>query len=133
MLLDTPTTDLLAAVEAWQPDANCIAAGDEYAALMLRCFAAAGLSNTQIARRVLDLAQVSADVDTPIRRSAADAVAQQCAIIGVPLRHTIIAILAYLAAEAGARRTATRTLQLHKPRPRSSEDVRPVTLRLVQR
>jgi hypothetical protein len=93
-----PTTDLLPAVEAWQPDAVCVAAGKEYAALMLRCFAAAGLSNGQIAQRLLDMAEVSIDVDTPERRSAADAVARHCAIMDMPLRH-VIAVLAYLAAE----------------------------------
>jgi hypothetical protein len=98
MPLDIPTTDLLAAVNAWKPDPTCLAAGDEYAALVVRCFAAAGLSDAQIAQRVLDLAGVSLDVDTTERWSAAFAVARHCAIMGLPLQH-IIAILAYLAAE----------------------------------
>jgi hypothetical protein len=45
MPLDTPVPDLLAAVEAWQPDAACIAAGDEYLTLALRCYAAGILSD----------------------------------------------------------------------------------------
>jgi hypothetical protein len=49
---------------------------------------------------VLDLAGVSADVNTPPERwDAAVAVARHCAIMDMPSRQ-IIAILAYLAAEA---------------------------------
>lgn len=103
-MLDAPDldyADVLAAVERWRPDPQCLAAGVEHALLAVRCFAAAGLSDQQIARRMLDLAGVSSDVNTaPVgdRSDAARAVARLCAIMDLPLRH-IIAILAYLAAE----------------------------------
>jgi hypothetical protein len=49
-------------IKAWQPDADCIAAGDEHAVLAVRCYAAAGLSNTAIAQRIR---LFSADADPP--------------------------------------------------------------------
>jgi hypothetical protein len=88
---------LLAAIEAWQPDPQCIAAGDEYFHLAIRCWAGS-LCDAQIIRRILDLAGISASVDTPERWSAAWAIARDCALMDVPL-HRIIALLAHLAAE----------------------------------
>jgi hypothetical protein len=40
------------AIKNWRPDETCLGAGDEHVALAVRCFAAAGLSNTAISRRI---------------------------------------------------------------------------------
>ena len=40
------------AVRAWRPDPTCIAAGDEHVLLAVRCFAAGGLSDAAITRRL---------------------------------------------------------------------------------
>jgi hypothetical protein len=93
-MLDAPDLefrDVLAAVKAWQPDAACLAAGDEHAALALRCWAAAGLCDAQIMRRALDLFGT-----TDPRYVAAIAVARHCASMDLT-RNRIIAVLAYLA------------------------------------
>jgi hypothetical protein len=85
--------DLLAAVRQWQPDARCIVAGDEYLALTLRCYAAAGLSDQQLTHRVLD------QVDYDMRHDAAAiAVARHCAWAGMTFAE-IVDVLVYLAAE----------------------------------
>ena len=47
-----PTFLTVDAIEAWRPDAVCLAAGDEHAHLALRCFAGAGLSDAAIAQRL---------------------------------------------------------------------------------
>jgi hypothetical protein len=96
-----PSTDLLAAVEAWQPDAACLAAGDEYLKLGIRCYAAAGLCDRQIDRRPLDLAVISTEAETASdiwHDDAAIAVARHCAIAGMSFAE-IIGILVFLAAE----------------------------------
>jgi hypothetical protein len=88
--------DLLAAVKAWQPDPQCLSAGDDHALLAVRCWAAAGLCDQQIVQRMFDLVVVSTEIDTapddvPI------ALARHCAAMGLS-RNQIIAVLAYLAA-----------------------------------
>jgi hypothetical protein len=99
-----PADEFLAAVQAWQPDAACLAAGDEYTALhhvalAIRCYVAAGLSDRQIIDRVLRNLDTATDVDTaPEHWNAAMAVARHCALMDMPLNH-IIAVLAYLAVE----------------------------------
>jgi hypothetical protein len=40
------------AIEAWQPDLNCMRVGDQHIVLAVRCFASGGLSNRAIAQRV---------------------------------------------------------------------------------
>jgi hypothetical protein len=102
-MLDTlePTNDLLAAVAAWQPDAASIAAGDEHLNLGVRCYAAAGLSDRQIAQRSLDLAGALPELDTAPdigRHDAAIAVARHAALDGLSVPN-IIALLAWLAVE----------------------------------
>ena len=49
----TPSTlrDVRGAVECWQPDVGCIAAGDHHIELAVRCWAAAMLSDYQISKR----------------------------------------------------------------------------------
>ena len=92
-----PTTTFLTvdAISAWRPDADCIARGDEYAVLAVRCYAAAGLSDTAIAQRIwLFGAEVGPpDID---RYDAALALARHGAIVGAPARQ-IVTWLAYLA------------------------------------
>jgi hypothetical protein len=47
--LDTMANAILSpAGMAWRPDANCIAAGDRYLELAVRCYAAAGLPDRQM-------------------------------------------------------------------------------------
>jgi hypothetical protein len=72
-----PTTDLLSAVQAWQPDPTCLAAGDEYVDLAIRCFAAAGLCDRQIDLR---LGRTAPEIE---RFSAALAVARHAAWSGL--------------------------------------------------
>ena len=78
-----PTTDLLSAVQAWQPDAACLSAGDEYVRLAIRCYAAGGLCDRQIDHRVRT--SVSSETDTPEleRCSAAWTVARHAAWVGL--------------------------------------------------
>ena len=103
-MLDAPDLDfrdVLAAVERWRPDPQCLAAGDEYARLALRCWAAAGLCDQQIAQRLLDLAGVSTEIDTASHMAHDDsaiAVARHCAIAGMSFNE-IIEVLVNLAAE----------------------------------
>ena len=54
----TPSTlrDVRGAVECWQPDVGCIAAGDRHIELAVRCWAAAMLSDYQISKRLRDFA-----------------------------------------------------------------------------
>jgi hypothetical protein len=84
-------------IEAWRPDAVCIAAGDEHAYLALRCFAASGLSDAAIARR---LRRFGADLQPPDigRYDAALALARHGALVGAPARQ-IVTWLVYLACE----------------------------------
>jgi hypothetical protein len=101
-VLDTtiPPDDYLAAFQKWQPDAGCLAAGDQYVGYAIRCFTAAGLSDAQINQRVCDLIGVCAYAYTPAqeRYDAAISLARHCALMGMSPRH-IVAVLAYLAAE----------------------------------
>ena len=92
-----PTTTFLTvdAISAWRPDADCIASGDEYAVLAVRCYAAAGLSDTAIAQRIW---LFGAEVCPPVidRYDAALALARHGAIVAAPARQ-IVTWLAYLA------------------------------------
>jgi hypothetical protein len=76
--------DLLSAIEAWQPDQRCLAAGDEYVRLALRCYAAGGLCDRQIDLRLLQTGGVSQETITPEleRFSAAWTVARHAAWVG---------------------------------------------------
>ena len=89
---DLEFQDVLAAVEAWQPDAACLAAGDEYVALALRCYAAAGLCDAQIICRVLD------HLGSDVRRNLAAGIAYHCAISGMTFSE-IIDVMVDLAVE----------------------------------
>src|SRR5689334_18923829 len=62
-LLDTYLS--IGAIEARQPDPDCVATSDEHATLAVPSYAAAGLSNTAIAQRIR---LFSPDVGTPERR-----------------------------------------------------------------
>jgi hypothetical protein len=90
--------DLRCAIQRWQPDAGCIAKGDEYAILMLRCWAAAGLSDKQIVGRILRGLGVSEDFQEVCYDTAALVVARHCARVDMTLAN-IIAVLAHLAVE----------------------------------
>lgn len=85
------------------PDAECLAAGDQYLHLSLRAFAAAMLSDAQISKRIIERlhCEVVCPEDASGRYDAAWAVAKHCALMDVPLRKTI-ALLAYLSAEIPA-------------------------------
>ena len=91
-------TGLRCAIQRWQPDADCIARGDEYAMLMLRCWAAAGLSDKQIVERILRDLGVSEDIREICYDTAAIVVARHCARVDMTLVN-IIAVLAHLVAE----------------------------------
>lgn len=103
-MLDAPDPDYrdvltAAAVEAWQPDPACLAAGDEHIRLALRHYAGA-LCDQQIERRVLDLLGINVAPD--IRHDgAAYAVAYHCARSGLSFAE-IIEVMVYLAAEVPA-------------------------------
>lgn len=83
------------AIEAWQSDPDCVAAGDEYATLAVRSYSAAGLSNTAIAQRIQLFGTNPAP---PERYDAAIAVARHGAFVGASARQ-IVACLARLACE----------------------------------
>jgi hypothetical protein len=89
---------LRCAIQRWQPDARCVAMGDEYAILMLRCWAAAGLSDKQIVERIQRDFGVSEDTPETSYSNAAIVVARHCASVGMSLAN-IIAVLAHLVAE----------------------------------
>ena len=91
-------TGLRCAIQRWQPDADCIARGAEYAMLMLRCWAAAGLSDKQIVERILRDLGVSEDIQEICYDTAAIVVARHCARVDMTLVN-IIAVLAHLVAE----------------------------------
>jgi hypothetical protein len=84
------------AIQAWQPDVHCISAGDAYAGLAVRTYAAAGLSDSQIAQRM----RLDAAADPPFieRYDAAFALARHGARVGASARQ-IVAWLAHLAVE----------------------------------
>jgi len=96
-MLDAPdldVRDVLAAVKAWQPDAACLAAGDDNLTNTLRCYAAAGLSDSGVESRILHRLGVP-----PVRYDdAAIVVARHCAIAGMSFA-AIIEIMVYLAVE----------------------------------
>ncbi len=101
-MLDAPDPDfrdVLAAVEAWRPDAACLAAGDECARRALRCWAGA-LSDQQIVDRILGLVRVDTSIDTHNigHYDAAIAVARHCAIAGMTFAE-IIEVMVHLAVE----------------------------------
>lgn len=75
------------------PDAACVARGDEYHGLAVRCYAAGGLSDRAIGARIL---RVPPDIAAHV--FAAEAVARHAATVDVPPRR-IVALLAHLAAE----------------------------------
>jgi hypothetical protein len=83
------------ASEAWRPDAECIAAGDAYVGLAARCYAAGGLSDSQIAKRGR---LFGTDPDPPERLDAALALARHGALVGASARQ-IVAWLVHLALE----------------------------------
>ena len=90
MLDVIPPMNSLSAVEAWQRDTQCLAAGDDALDIAQRCYAAAGLSNAQIAQRVLNRAPSLHD-------DAAIVVARHCAIAGMSFAD-IIDVMVELAA-----------------------------------
>lgn len=97
MLDALDTFDLAAAVERWQPDPECLAAGDRYLDLAVRCYAAAGLSDRQLARRAG--IQLGYKLPPPwLDDDAAGLIAWHCAEGGLPF-HQVIAVLVYLATE----------------------------------
>lgn len=94
--------DLVAAAEAWRPDADCIAAGDRYLDLAARCFAAAGLSDHEIVVRISQATGLLHGIDEfgltdieglsprPERYDAATAVARHCATVSMPPRQIAV-------------------------------------------
>jgi hypothetical protein len=85
------------AIKDWQPDGTCIAAGDGHIILAVRCFAAAGLSDRAIARRIRLFGDY-ADLPDIERCDAAVAVARHGAIAGASARE-IVELLARLSLE----------------------------------
>lgn len=69
------------------PDLRCIAAGDEHLDLAVRCFAAAGLSDRQLARRIIDHQLAPTDL-----HDAAVALARHCAVCGMRAREIALAL-----------------------------------------
>jgi hypothetical protein len=91
--------DVAAMPKPLSADRACITAGDEYGNLQIRCYAAAGLSDQGIERRILHRLGVSTEIDTELGvwpHDAACAVARHAAVEGLPLRR-IIAVLCELA------------------------------------
>jgi hypothetical protein len=102
MLVDKSTTDLLAAVRRWEVDVGCLAVGDEHVQLAVHCWAAAGLSDADIATRPRDVAHdLRPEGVAPTRSTAAAAVAAHCAWAGASF-NDIIEILVWLGVEAPA-------------------------------
>jgi hypothetical protein len=97
-IADVTEATRLAAVQRWRPDPEVVHAGDRHAILALRCWAAAGLSDRQIARR---MAELTPPADDTAAFAAATAVARHAAVVGLPL-HRVVALLASLAAELPA-------------------------------
>jgi hypothetical protein len=85
------------AVRVWQPDASCIAAGDEHATLAVRCYAAGGCGDAAIAQR-MRLFVVDLDPQDVGRYNAAFAVARHGVIVGAS-DSDIVRCLAQLALE----------------------------------
>jgi hypothetical protein len=76
------------------PDRDCVATGDRYLNWAIRSFAAGGLSNEGISRRVADQVE-----PPPVHLSdVLWSIAWHCAAGGLPF-HQIIAVLVYLADE----------------------------------
>jgi hypothetical protein len=75
---------------AWQPDAECLRAGDEYISLALRCWSGS-LSDRRIRRRLEHLAELVVDDEHPDigPSDAAIALARHCAIVGVSPERTV--------------------------------------------
>lgn len=74
---------------AWQPDAECLRAGDEYISLALRCWSGS-LSDLRIRRRLEHFAGLMADEPPDVGPSdAAIAVAQHCAIVAASPERTV--------------------------------------------
>lgn len=95
---DAPLLDTffdIAAIKHWNPDRDCIAAGDEHVTAAVRCYAAAGLCNATISQRIRLFA---VDADPPERHDAAIALARHAAFAGAPARQ-IAGCLARLAIE----------------------------------
>ena len=88
------------AIEAWQPDYGCSACGDEHAALALRAYAAAGLANAAIAKRMRLFGPDLEPLDIGWR-DAALALARHGAVAGASARQ-IVLWLVYLADEVPA-------------------------------
>jgi hypothetical protein len=96
-ILPTATFLTVNAIKAWQPDPNCIRAGDEHVTLAVRCYAAGGLSDVAIAQRIRLFGDY-ADLPDIERCDAAVAVARHGAIAGASPRE-IVEQLARLALE----------------------------------
>jgi hypothetical protein len=96
-LVDVANPTLLEAVEAWRPDPDCIAAGDEHCELAARCYAAAGLSDRLIRGRLLFFA--GPEIDPLDLYDAALALARHGAIVGASAPE-IVAWLAFSLASA---------------------------------
>jgi hypothetical protein len=100
-MLDTFASTLpdaiLRAIENWRPDETCLGAGDEHVALAVRCYAAGGLANSEIARRIR-LFGADADPQDIDQHAAARALARHAAIAGASPRE-IVELIARLALE----------------------------------
>ena len=97
-LVDVANPTLLEAVEAWRPDPDCVAAGNEYCLLAARCYAAAGLGDRSIRWRFLHYAGPEIDPPEIEHCDAALALARHGAIVGASAPE-IVAWLARLALE----------------------------------
>ena len=80
------------------PDVGCLEAGDDQLMLAVRCFAAAGLCDADIATRLRD---VAADLLAYTHTAAVEALAAHYAWAGATFLE-IIDVLVWLAAEAPA-------------------------------
>jgi hypothetical protein len=75
---------------AWQPDAECLRAGDEYISLALQCWSGS-LSDLRIRRRLEHFAALVADDEPPDigPSDAAIALARHCAIVAASPERTV--------------------------------------------
>jgi hypothetical protein len=89
-LVDVANPTILEAVKAWQPDPDCVAAGNEYCLLAARCYAAAGLGDRSIRRRFLHYAGPEIDPPEIERHDAALALARHGAIVGASASEIVV-------------------------------------------
>jgi hypothetical protein len=90
-----PAFPSIDALQAWRPDTHCVAKGDEYAGLALRCYAAAGLGDAAIAQRMRLLAG-NDEVAVVRHQDAALALARHGVAVGASARQ-IVTWFAWLA------------------------------------